>query len=153
MDGTFATHLASVDSALFVGRVAELAAAREFLGLDTSRRLLWVCGEGGIDKSALLREVGRIALSMGYTVHRLDGRQIGQNSAQLAAALEVVWSDVKPLLVIDGFDHMLPLGPHLRSDAHELVRRLEVDDDQSAQNLVRWAAGLPLALTAGAWPQ
>ncbi|MCY7300523.1 MAG: hypothetical protein LH616_15090, partial [Ilumatobacteraceae bacterium] len=109
-------------------------------------------------------------------------------------ALEVVWSDVRPLLVIDGFDHMRPLGPHLRSDvlprlatgarvaiarrgqpeagwsqegwdalstkrwlqpltdsdAHELVSRLAVDDAQTAQNLVRWAAGLPLALTAGA---
>ena len=194
MDGTFATHLASVDSALFVGRASELAAARAFLDDGTDRRLLWICGEGGIGKSALLREVGRLALSMGFTVHRIDGRQIGDDSVKLAAALGEFWQHDRPLLVIDGFDQMRPLGPHLRNDvlprlpagarvaiarrgqpeagwsqdgwdalstklvlqpltdaeALELVSRLRVDDSESANQLVRWAAGLPLALTAGA---
>jgi len=53
----------------------------------------------------------------------------------------------------DGWDALstkLWLQPLTDRDAHELVSRLEVDDAQSAQNLVQWAAGLPLALTAGA---
>lgn len=194
MDATFATHLSAVDSALFVGREAELSAARRFLSGESTRRLLWVCGEGGIGKSALLREVGRVAVSMGYGLHRVDGRQIGDDSAQLAAALADVWSEERPLLVIDGFDHMRALGPHLRRnvlphlpararvalagrahpdagwsqdgwdalsltlllhaltdrDAVALLTRLQIDDLRSIQDLVRWAAGLPLALTAGA---
>jgi len=194
MDGTFAAHLASVDASLFVGRDAELAAARAFLGAETPRRLLWVCGEGGIGKSALLREIGRMALTMHYTVHRIDGRRIGEDSVLLAEAIAPVWGQERPLLVIDGFDQMRPLGPHLRSDilprfpsgarvavarrsqpeagwsqdgwdalstkfilqplvdldARELIARLHVDDAVEASNLVQWAAGLPLALTAGA---
>ena len=194
MDGTLATHLAAVDASLFVGRAAELAAAKEFLGVETSRRLMWVCGEGGIGKSALLREVGRLALSMGFTVHRVDGRQVGEDSALLAEMLAPVWDLERPFLVIDGFDHMRPLGPHMRStvvprlpagarviiarrgqpeagwsqdgwdalsttvvlqpltesDAQDLLSRLHVNDAEAARNLVKWAAGLPLALTAGA---
>src|SRR6185503_17737905 len=72
-----ASRLASLRDRAFVGRDAELGLlARALSGDERPFALLYVYGPGGIGKSVLLREFGRIAEAAGATVATLDARDI-----------------------------------------------------------------------------
>jgi AAA ATPase domain len=116
---TLAARLEDRDRRRFTGRRAEIA----FLGqcLDTAdppASVVHVCGPGGIGKSTLLRELGRRARDRGRTVVALDGRELGPGNSALDDTLRAVAGDDRPVVLLDSYEKMTALDPHLR---HELL--------------------------------
>ncbi|HEX9030421.1 MAG TPA: ATP-binding protein, partial [Streptosporangiaceae bacterium] len=119
---TLATLLEERDRGRFAGREAELA----FLDLclespDPPASVVHIYGPGGIGKSALLREVTRRARSLGIEIITIDGRELGPAPGKLEAALSGAASYHRPLVVLDSYERMRALDPHLR---RELLPRL-----------------------------
>jgi hypothetical protein len=125
-----ADRLAALRDRYFVGRAAELDCFRSGLQQETGERpvsVLFVYGPGGVGKSVLLRQFGRVALATGATVIRLDGRDLEpsppgflralRKALQLndaAAPLEALTHQHRPVLLIDTYEGLMPLDTWLR---------------------------------------
>jgi hypothetical protein len=99
---------------VFVGRLRHRRAVERLLVGDSFQRIAYVHGIAGIGKSALLRNLGRRAAIDGYEVLRLDGRELIGDTAVLDQALVPLATMTRPLLVIDAFENIAALGPHVR---------------------------------------
>ncbi len=177
-----------------MGRGRELEVAERFLAEDSAASVLLVHGDGGIGKSALLRELGRRAEDMGFTTHWIEGRDVPPAPDALESLLAEAQTQARPLVVFDTFERIASLGGYLRrallpalpdgarvviasrdrsedawfrdgwesitaelqiaeisrEDAGELLRLRGVASDQSANDIIRWAGGSPLALSLAA---
>jgi hypothetical protein len=114
----------------FVGRSEELARFQSALAAaELPFQLLYVHGPGGVGKTTLLSEYGRLAEAAGLAVIRLDGRSLEPApqafTAALQAALELPPGTSVPdslaarpgrsQIVIDGYEHLAPLDDWLRN--------------------------------------
>jgi AAA ATPase domain len=119
---TLAARLEDRDRRRFTGRRSEIAFLDDCLGAaDPPASVVHVCGPGGIGKSTLLREVGRRARDRGRTVVALDGRELGPGNSALDDMLRAVTGDDRPVVLLDSYEQMTALDPHLR---HELLPAL-----------------------------
>jgi hypothetical protein len=73
-----------------------------------------VHGDGGVGKTALLRRASDLAAGAGFAVTWLDGRDIAPVPDDLEDSLAAARLDPRPLIVIDSFEHVEPLGGYLR---------------------------------------
>jgi hypothetical protein len=71
-------------------------------------------GPGGIGKSTLAREVARRARFAGRSVHWIDGRELPPVPEALEDQLAGIEDGERPLVVIDSYERMAGLDPHLR---------------------------------------
>ncbi len=119
---TLAARLEDRDRCRFTGRRAEITFLDRCLdAADPPASVVHVCGPGGIGKSTLLREVGRRARDRGRTVVALDGRELGPGNSVLDDTLRAVAGDDRPVVLLDSYEQMTALDPHLR---HELLPAL-----------------------------
>ena len=81
-----------------------------FLASPT-QRVLWVQGSAGTGKSTVARQV---ALRAEQPLVWIDGRQLSPVAEALDALLEEAFAAPDPLLVIDSWELLEPLGSHLR---------------------------------------
>jgi ATPase family protein associated with various cellular activities (AAA) len=112
--GTFAAALAERDRAAFAGRRRELELIATFGADDSPSSVLLLHGPAGIGKSALMRELARCAACVGGHAVCVDGREVGNDPDALEDALAEAWSHERPLILIDDYDCMAELEPHLR---------------------------------------
>lgn len=101
-----------LDRDRFVGREAELARLGALVAAPEGRIVL-VHGPGGIGKSALLRQAGRLAAAAERPVVAIDLRDAVPVPAALqpaAAAAQLT----RPVVLIDTFEHVAALADHLR---------------------------------------
>jgi ATP/maltotriose-dependent transcriptional regulator MalT len=119
-------RLAALRDKYFAGRTAELDVFRSALHHDAVDRpvaLLFVHGPGGVGKTVLLRQFGRLAAAAGATVIGLDGRDLEPSPAGFLSAvraalglherahpLEVLASHQRPVLLIDTYEALTALG-------------------------------------------
>lgn len=97
-----------------VSREVELGRIREALGADGVVGV-FVHGAGGVGKTALLRRAAETAArEEGYAVTWLDGRDIAPAPDELEDALAGARAEPQPLIVLDSFEHVEPLGGYLR---------------------------------------
>ena len=116
---TLRAAAADADAARFVARDAELSIARDLLDASTPSRVLFVSGPGGIGKSTLLRAIGRLATSSGFTVAHLGPSP----DAGHGPALDRLTDDlVEPALVV--VDEAERFGSELTSIRDGLLDRL-----------------------------
>jgi hypothetical protein len=114
---TLAARLEDRDSRRFTGRCAEIAFLDQCLdAADPPASIVHVCGPGGIGKSTLLREVGRRARDRGRTVLALDGRELGPGNSALDDTLRAAAGDERPVVLLDSYEQMTALDPHLRNE-------------------------------------
>ncbi len=119
---TLAARLEDRDRCRFTGRRAEITFLDRCLdAADPPASVVHVCGPGGIGKSTLLREVGRRARDRGRTVVALEGRELGPGISVLDDTLRAVAGDDRPVVLLDSYEQMTALDPHLR---HELLPAL-----------------------------
>lgn len=86
--GCIGDRLASARRSRFVGRAAEMDRFRAALVADDLPfAVLHVNGDGGVGKTTLLEEYGRIADEAGRAVVRLDGRDLAPSVPAFLAAL------------------------------------------------------------------
>ena len=155
-----ADEVAARDAAVFVGRERELAVLLGLLGPRARHRVAFVSGPPGIGKSALLRELRRRAEAAG-----LDGRLVTVDTsgaspdellAELAAGAVLVverrerpdpawWTTPSASSAVTLSLHPLP-----SSEAARLLAAHGIRQSDEVGELVRWADGLPLALTMAA---
>jgi hypothetical protein len=141
---TLAARLEDRDRRRFTGRQAEIGFLDECLdAVDPPASVVHVCGPGGIGKSTLLREVGRRARDRGRTVVALDGRELEPAPGVLDQALREVAHDARPVILLDSYEQMAAMDPHLR---HELLPTLP---DQSLVIIASRAAPDPGWFTGG----
>ena len=103
------------DAARFAGRARELALFDRFLGEEDRVSVVLVHGAGGVGKSTLLREVGRRAGALGYSVFAVDGREVSPAPGELERALAGIETAERPLLLLDTYERVAALGAHLRT--------------------------------------
>ena len=103
------------DAARFAGRARELALFDRLLGDSERVSVVLVHGAGGVGKSTLLREVGRRGAAAGYGVFAIDGRELSPAPGDLERALDGIESVERPLLLLDTYERVAALGPHLRT--------------------------------------
>jgi hypothetical protein len=108
---TLGGRLALLDADRLVGRAEELALLEDMLGGRRSERVLYVRGPAGIGKSTLLRAAARRGAERGFAVLALD---------PLAASLEPVLAEERPLVLVDDYDPDSPLGAKLRAELSSL---------------------------------
>lgn len=82
----------------------------EFLADDAPHRVLFVHGGAGSGKTAITQALGRLAPHR--DVHVVDGRTLTPDPEALDQALGDVGA--LPLVVVDTFERLVSLGPHLR---------------------------------------
>jgi hypothetical protein len=124
-----AERLGALRDKYFVGRSAELDLFRSALHREADRAvaLFFVHGPGGVGKSVLLREFGRLATADGATVVALDGRDLEPSPAgflkalrdalavsRTASPLEALASQPRPVLLVDTYELLRPLDTWLR---------------------------------------
>jgi len=103
----------AADARGFVGREQELAAVDDLLDADTSSRILYVHGPGGIGKSAFLRAAARRAISLGEDVAILDARALPID-LDLLRSRTIEAAAVAHVLMIDEADALGSALPPLR---------------------------------------
>ena len=111
---TFAARLAERDRAAFTGRRRELELIAALAPDASPVSVLLVHGPLGIGKSALMREIGRQAECTGCLVVCVAGREVASDPDALEEALAEAWTHERPLILIDDYDLMIALEPHLR---------------------------------------
>jgi DNA-binding CsgD family transcriptional regulator len=93
----------------FVGRASELATFKSLL-VDASHSLLFIKGQVGVGKSALLQEYLRVALASGHCAVLLDAQQLSGDANASRAAISSLeggrgtTAGARGVLLIDGFD-------------------------------------------------
>ncbi|MGK2949549.1 MAG: AAA family ATPase [Acidimicrobiales bacterium] len=114
MADTLGDHLDSRDAELFVGRGSEVDRLSALLDDDPDSSIAYVHGPGGVGKSALLRALSRRACERRWITHRVDGRDLGPSTEDLDRTVDAIEADMPTLLVLDSFEQMATLAPHLR---------------------------------------
>ena len=125
-----ADRLAALRDKYFVGRAAELELFRSALQQNPTEpavSLFFVFGPGGVGKSVLLRQFGRLATAAGATVIALDGRDLEPSPAGFLSAvraalgadeslspLESLAAQRRPVLLIDTYEALTSLDTWLR---------------------------------------
>lgn len=117
-------RLTAARRAHFVGRQAELELFRAtLLADDPSFVVLHIYGPGGVGKTTLLHEYGRIATELGRPVIHLDGRYLEANPPAFTTAVQQVINassaDIsdwprRSVLLIDTYETLAPLDDWLR---------------------------------------
>jgi hypothetical protein len=111
---TLGSLLAAMDERAFVGRVEELAACVRVFSGETTGRVVFVHGPGGVGKSALLRETVRRGRELGFGLVTIEGRDVAPTAEALQAALAPALKIERPLVLIDSYELLAPLDEHLR---------------------------------------
>ena len=93
----------AADAERFVGRDAEVAVVRDLLAPESTHRILFVHGPGGIGKSGLLRAAVREARGSGCAVTHVDARSLPVDPERALGEL-VGQRQARPCLVIDEVD-------------------------------------------------
>jgi DNA-binding winged helix-turn-helix (wHTH) protein len=143
--GCIGDRLAAARRSRFVGRAAEIDAFRAALGADDLPfAVLHVSGAGGVGKTTLIQEYGRIASEAGRAVVRLDGRDVAPSIAAflvaLSSAIGAAHVDVAGVL------ERWPPRAVLFVDTYE---RLEVLDEWLRQTLLPQLPAQTLVVIAG----
>src|SRR5579859_5461479 len=74
---SLAGAIEALDARTFVGRERELSVFREWLDAEPQPfKILYVCGPGGVGKTALLRRFQHTAQQLGRYVVPIDGRDV-----------------------------------------------------------------------------
>jgi hypothetical protein len=114
---TLAARLEDRDRRRFTGRRSELSFLDQCIeASDPPASVVHICGPGGIGKSTLLREVGRRARDRGRRVIALDGREVGPGTGTLDGALRTLAAGDRPVVLLDSYEQMSSLDPHLRQE-------------------------------------
>jgi len=113
--GADASRATGQGDSRYVGRDAELAFLERLLEPGSAANVVLVHGPSGIGKSALLRELGRRAERRGWTCRIVDGRDLPPMVGELERALDGVQALERPLVMLDSYERMAAIGPHLRS--------------------------------------
>jgi hypothetical protein len=114
----------------FVGRTAELASFENALVADTSRRVLFVYGPGGIGKTALLHQFRMRARARGRTTVAIDGRDVDCSPEGLRSAVQRAVSKsngdvagsgqpngaMAKVLLLDGYERFGPIDAWVRDE-------------------------------------
>ncbi len=100
----------SRDAALHLARAAVDPVIERFLADDDPHRVLLLHGPAGTGKTALTRAAQRLAADRPHRV--VDGRDLTPDPAALDAALAGLAP--RSLVVIDTYEQLASLGPHLR---------------------------------------
>jgi hypothetical protein len=111
----------------FVGRRRELASFDDARTGRTSRRVLFVHGQGGIGKTTLLAEFRARAASAGRTVVHVDGHEVDPSPDGMATAIRLSvdhHDDRQPVarlltgvvLLVDGYEQLTPIDAWLRDE-------------------------------------
>ena len=140
-----ADRLASVRQQRFVGREREIDAFRAALVADEPSFAVWhINGPGGVGKTTLIQEFGRIARDAGRRVMQIDGRYIEPTPAGLLLAVgqAIQTSRVDLTDVIAQW----PEGALLFIDTYELLADL---DDWLRDTLLPQLPSRSLAVVAG----
>jgi hypothetical protein len=116
MAETLGARLEGRDARRFAGRAAELSTLTGLLVGEPSVSVVLVHGPGGIGKSTLLREFGRRAGALGWSVCRVDCRELDPVPDALADAVEPARRTDRPLVLVDEFDAVYAMGRRLRTD-------------------------------------
>jgi hypothetical protein len=103
------------DTAVFVGRAAELALLQGLFVDDPPLSVVFLHGPGGIGKSALMREVERRGSVAGWTPHLIEGRDLPPVPEALDDALAGAREEERPLLLFDSYERLQAMGGHLRA--------------------------------------
>ena len=100
---------------MLVGRDDDLDAIAVELARPGRVTAVYVHGPAGIGKTALLREAtARAVAASGYNLVWIDGRDIAPVPDQLEDALGDPAERLRPLVVLDSFEHVEALGGYLR---------------------------------------
>jgi len=114
---TLAARLEDRDRSRFTGRSSELAFLDRCLdAADPPASVVLITGPGGIGKSTLMREAARRAHDRGFSVVSVDGRELGPAPELLEVALRDAAHHTRPLVLLDSYERMTALGPHLRRE-------------------------------------
>jgi hypothetical protein len=111
---TLGQRLAREDARRFVGRERELGLLEAMLVDDPPASVAFVHGEGGIGKSALLRELARRAARHGRRARLIEGRDLDPVPGALEHALAGAEEDSQPLLLFDTWERMAAADGFLR---------------------------------------
>ncbi|WCB91567.1 hypothetical protein DSM104299_00238 [Baekduia alba] len=114
MAGTLADRLRAREVERFVGRTAELAVFEGLFVDDPPVSVVHVHGPGGIGKSALLRQVGRLGVAAGWSPWRIDGRELPPAPGALEAILVAAQAEERPVLLLDTYEQISALDGALR---------------------------------------
>jgi hypothetical protein len=112
--GRLGAQIVEVDQARFAGRGRELDLLDTILRDDGRVAVVFVHGPGGIGKSTLLREIARRADGLGYERFAVDGRELSPVPGELERALDGAQASERPLILLDTYERVAALGPHLR---------------------------------------
>ena len=82
--------------------------------------VLFVSGPGGIGKSSLVRNLAREAADTGWSVHWIDGREIGVDHEAIDRQLDAAIAADRPLVVLDTYERLEALGGHIRARLMEV---------------------------------
>jgi len=121
---TVRDRLCAARASRFVGRTAERAMFGSVLKGETPGALLWVCGPGGIGKSALLDQFAEDAHALGRTVVRVDGRDVGGSPEAFAAVTSGAQDTQGCVVLVDTFEQCGELEGWL---CREFAPRLPAD--------------------------
>lgn len=115
-EGSLGARLRVARARRFVGRTAERALFASALKSGSPVGVIWVCGAGGIGKSALLDQFADDASAAGRPVFRADGRDVLCSPEAFEAAVSGA-VDVKGAVVLaDTFEQCGELEHWLRRD-------------------------------------
>jgi hypothetical protein len=117
MSETLAERLSDRDADRFVGRRAELAVFESLLAEDESASVVILHGPGGMGKSALLREVARLATVRGRPSLSLDAREIAPVPGDLESLFAAASEEEQPVVLVDTYE---------RASAHDALLRREL---------------------------
>src|SRR5260221_184943 len=119
---TLGDAVQAFEERLFSGRHRELAVFQQWLTISpTSPEVLNVSGPGGVGKSSLLAAFQRCAETLGWSVVVVDGRSVpptpdgflrALGGSDLAAVIKRI-QHTRPLLLLDGFEHVPELNRYL----------------------------------------
>lgn len=112
---TLGARMSERDRAIFVGREAELAVVDGLFSGDSPVSVVLLHGQGGIGKSALLREVERRGRLAGWTPHLIEGRDLPPVPEALEDALAGARDEERPLLLFDSYERLQAMGGYLRN--------------------------------------